>query len=107
MTSSTVLMNWAGKITVLFFSLDISVRVCRFPKLQGNRVGGDNIGGLAKFGGAELFAFGGDNFGPFFALGLGLFGHGPLHGIRQFNIFKLHGAYINSPLWRWLHPVFF
>ena len=61
-------------------------------------MGGNDVGGLAKFGSAKLFAFGGDNLGPLFTLGLGLFGHRPLHGIRQFNIFKLYRAYVNSPL---------
>ena len=58
---------------------------------------GHDICCVSQFLRSQKFAFSRDNFGPLFALGLGLLGHGPLHALGQFNVFYLHHGNNHAP----------
>src|SRR5665811_2388859 len=66
-------------------------------QLQCHRLGSHDVGRQGQLlRGLEL-AFGGDDLGAAFALGLGLFGHGPLHRLGNLHVLHFHGHDLDSP----------
>ena len=92
-----VLMSGAGKTTVVFLSTPISTRRLQVPELQCQRMGHHRVRGIAKGGGGDRFALGGDDLGPLLPLGLRLAGHGPLHAVRQLDVLELHERHRHAP----------
>ena len=66
-------------------------------ELQRDRVRGDDIGGLAEFDRRLIFAFGGDDLGAAFALGLGFLRHRALHVVGQFDVLDLDRGDLGAP----------
>ncbi len=69
----------------------------QIAQLQGLRLGGDDLGGLADpLGGLEL-ALGVDDLGPPLALGLGLAGDGADHALVDIDALDFHVGDLDSP----------
>ena len=67
------------------------------PKLEGLGIRGNDIGGLGELARCLELAFGMDDFGPAFALGLGLLGDGPDHVLRKIDMLHLDHLDLDAP----------
>jgi len=60
--------------------------------------GGEHFGGLGEIGTSHELTFAVDDGRAFFALGLGLLGHGADHRLGEFDIFELDRLDIDAPV---------
>jgi hypothetical protein len=92
-----VLISGAGNTTVVFWSTPISTRLWR---LRSCRASGrpSHVGGGPELVGGQCLALGGDDLGPLLAFGLGLAGHGPLHGLGQLDVLELDQGHHHPPV---------
>ena len=67
------------------------------PELEGLGIPGNDIGGLGELVRCLELAFGVDDLGPAFALGLGLLGDSPDHVLRKIDMLHLDELDLDAP----------
>jgi hypothetical protein len=93
-----VLISGAGKTTEEFFSTEISTGVWRLRSCSASGVGHHQVRRRGRLAGGLRLALRGDDLRALLALGLGLTGHGALHGFRQLDVRELDDGDLHAPL---------